>query len=56
MFSLANLAFSLFPFDPQIDTPLGHRDLIAIYVVVWVAQSVYAAYAIKKYLSSAKKR
>lgn len=47
---------SLFPFDPQMDTPLGHRNLIAIYIVVWAGQLMYGVYAVKKYVSKAPKR
>ena len=48
-------AASLFPFDPKMDTPLGHRNLIAVYVVIWVSQSLYALHAFNKYRASRKK-
>lgn len=55
MHNLAIFAASLFPFDPKMDTPLGHRNLIAVYVVIWVAQALYALHAFNKYRVSARK-
>jgi steroid 5-alpha reductase family enzyme len=37
---------SVVPFDASIDTGLGHRNLVIIYVVVWAVQMAYAAYAV----------
>lgn len=34
------------PFDPSIDTRLGHRNLVLIYIVVGLVQLAYAAYAL----------
>jgi hypothetical protein len=39
----------IFPYDPAIDTPLGHRNLILIYCVTWGLQLAYAAYALNKW-------
>ncbi len=36
----------IFPYDPAIDTPLGHRNLVLIYGLTWVLQFGYAAYAV----------
>lgn len=36
----------LFPFDPSIDTPLGHRNLILVYVAVWGLHLAYLLYAL----------
>lgn len=36
---------SIVPFDPSIDTPLGHRNLVLIYGVTALAQLAYAGYA-----------
>ncbi|SFR97821.1 hypothetical protein SAMN05421771_0179 [Granulicella pectinivorans] len=55
MFSLLAL-LPIVPYDSAIDTPLGHRNLVIIYVVVWVVQMGYGAYAIKKWRDSAKSR
>lgn len=49
---MANLfAFiaSIFPYDPAIDSPLGHRNLILIYLFVWGGQFAYGAYVIYKW-------
>ncbi|QHN04804.1 hypothetical protein FTO74_16640 [Granulicella sp. WH15] len=37
---------AIFPFDPAIDTPLGHRNLVLIYDLTWGLQFGYAVYAI----------
>jgi hypothetical protein len=39
----------IFPYDAAIDTPLGHRNLILIYCVIWGFQLAYAAYALYKW-------
>ena len=36
----------IFPYDPTIDTPLGHRNLVLIYALTWSLQFGYAAYAV----------
>lgn len=44
MASLSILALSIFPYDPAIDTPLGHRDLILIYCLTAVFHLAYVTY------------
>jgi hypothetical protein len=56
MFNSSMGLASIFPFDPQMDTPLGHRNLVALYVIVWTAQFGYAMYAVNKYRAATKKR
>jgi hypothetical protein len=46
MYSAFVLPPKFFPYDPKIDTPLGHRNLVLIYVLVWGFQFGYAAYAV----------
>jgi len=46
---------SLIPYDPAIDTPLGHRNLVLIYCAVWFVQLAYGVYAIRRWLSSSRK-
>jgi len=45
MLSALGLLAGIFPYDPAIDTPLGHRNLILIYASVWIGQIGYAVYA-----------
>jgi hypothetical protein len=42
------------PYDPSIDTPLGHRNLVLIYCVVWLVQLAYATYATRRFIVSRK--
>lgn len=49
MFDL--LAFRFFPFDPAIDSALGHRHLILVYCLIWLAHAAYAAYVVRKWMS-----
>ncbi|WP_263353944.1 hypothetical protein [Acidicapsa acidisoli] len=35
---------SIFPFDPAIDSQMGHRHLIMIYCAVWGTQLAYVGY------------
>jgi hypothetical protein len=44
MASISILALSIFPYDPAIDTPLGHRDLILIYCLTAVFHLAYVTY------------
>jgi hypothetical protein len=44
----------LFPYDPAIDSVLEHRHLVLAYGVVVVAQIIYAAYLIWRYLGVAR--
>jgi hypothetical protein len=37
---------NVFPYDPTIDTPLGHRNLVLIYCLTWGLQLGYAAYTV----------
>lgn len=48
---LSLLAFRFFPFDPAIDSAMGHRHLIAVYCVIWLAHAAYATYVVKKWMS-----
>jgi hypothetical protein len=49
MFNL--LAFRFFPYDPAIDSALGHRHLILVYCLIWLAHAAYAAYVVSKWMS-----
>jgi len=49
MFSL--LAFRFFPYDPAIDSPLGHRHLILVYCLIWLVHAAYAAYVVRKWMT-----
>jgi hypothetical protein len=49
-------AWLVMPFDPRIDTALGHRNLIAIYIVVGVVQVAYAVYALRAWRASGRDR
>ena len=49
MGSLFALITSIFPYDPAIDSPLGHRNLILIYLFVWGGQFAYGAYVVYKW-------
>jgi recombinational DNA repair protein RecT len=43
----------LFPYDPKIDSALGHSHLILAYCVVWAVQLGYLGYvAIKRRAAS----
>lgn len=48
------LAMQVVPYDPSIDTPLGHRNLVIIYALVWLAQLAYGAYVVKTWRASGK--
>jgi hypothetical protein len=52
------LAFlpNIFPYDPAIDTPLGHRNLVLIYVLTWVLQFGYAFYAFRTWRAANKQK
>lgn len=39
----------VFPYDPAIDTPLGHRNLVIIYCLTWGFHIAYAAYALNSW-------
>jgi hypothetical protein len=43
---------SLFPFDPTIDTSLGHRHLILAYCVVGAVQLSYLCYLLRQWKSA----
>ena len=47
--SLFAFIAGIFPYDPAIDSPLGHRNLILIYVFVWGGQFAYGAYVVYKW-------
>lgn len=44
------------PYDPSMDTPLGHRNLVVIYVVVAFVQIAYAAYVLHAWRASGRAR
>ncbi len=48
------LAALIVPFNPSIDTPLGYRNLVLIYIVVGLVQLAYAAYALHKWRVSGR--
>ena len=54
MGSIARAVSNLFPYDPAIDTPMGHRNLILIYLIVWGVQTGYAVYALAKWRVAVK--
>jgi hypothetical protein len=49
MFSVLAFIRQIVPYDPTIDTPLAHRNLVLIYCAIWGFQLVYAAYAVLKW-------
>ena len=42
------------PFDKSIDTPLGHRNLVIIYILVWLVQLGYGAFVVRSWRSSSR--
>jgi hypothetical protein len=46
MYSILVMLPNIFPYDPKIDTPLGHRNLVLIYSLTWGLQLGYAAFAV----------
>jgi len=44
----------LFPFDPSIDGPLGHRHLILIYCITWSAHIAYVAFIAMQWRANKK--
>ncbi len=46
MVTKALILVRLFPFDPSIDTPLGHRNLVLVYSAVWGLHLAYLLYAL----------
>jgi hypothetical protein len=44
----------LFPFDPTIDSGLGHRHLILAYSVVWAVQLGYICYLFRQWKSASR--
>lgn len=49
MGNIVALVASIFPYNPAIDSPLGHRNLILIYLFVWGGQFAYGAYVVYKW-------
>jgi hypothetical protein len=43
-----------FPFDPAIDSPMGHRHLILVYCLIWAAHVGYLVYVIRKWIAVRK--
>lgn len=56
MHSILVVLPNFFPYDPRIDTPLGHRNLVFIYALTWTLQIGYAAYAIYTWRAANKKK
>ena len=56
--SNALLAFlpKIFPYDPTIDTPLGHRNLILIYALTWCLQFSYAGYTVYTWRKASRRK
>jgi hypothetical protein len=46
MYKILVMLPNVFPYDPKIDTPLGHRNLVLIYCLTWGLQLGYAAFAV----------
>jgi hypothetical protein len=46
MYSILVLLPNIFPYDPKIDTSLGHRNLVLIYILTWGLQLGYAAFTV----------
>lgn len=51
MSNLFAFAVRFFPYDPAIDSKLGHRHLILVYCLIWLAHAIYAAYVLGKWIS-----
>jgi hypothetical protein len=49
MVSVLVVMNQIFPYDPAIDTPLGHRNLVLIYCITWGIHLAYATYAFNKW-------
>ena len=47
---------SLFPYDPRIDSRIGHLHLILIYGAVWVTHLGYAGFLAYKWRAFIKER
>ena len=43
-----------FPFDPSIDTLIGHRNLVLVYLVVWALHLAYAVYAVRQWTATTR--
>ncbi len=57
MYNILVFLPKIFPYDPTIDTPLGHRNLVLIYGLTWGLQFGYAAYAVYTWrVANRKKR
>jgi hypothetical protein len=44
----------IFPYDPKIDSLMGHQHLIMAYCLVWSVQLCYLLYVLRKWYSAAK--
>jgi len=44
-------AVRFFPYDPTIDSLLGHRHLILVYCLIWLAHLAYLAFVVGKWIS-----
>ena len=55
MVTEALMLIRLFPFDPSIDTSLGHRNLVLVYVVVWCLHLAYLCYAVLQWKALGKR-
>ncbi len=47
---------NIFPYDPAIATPLGHRNLVLIYAITWGLQFGYAFYALYTWRAANKQK
>jgi hypothetical protein len=48
------IATSFFPYDPAIDSVMGHRHLIMAYCLVWSVQLCYLLFVLRKWYSANK--
>ncbi len=48
------LAAAIFPYDPKIDSLLGHRHLVMAYALTWLVQLCYLFYVARKWYSAGK--
>ena len=46
---------SVFPWDPQADSPMSHKHLILGYAFAWTAQSLYLLSVLWRSLSTRRK-
>jgi hypothetical protein len=44
----------IFPYDPKIDSVMGHQHLIITYSLVWSVQLCYLLYVLRKWHTAGK--